>query len=295
MPHHPPAEMDRRHRGPAGKRVAAAQHARVPGGCLQAGDDPAIGRRTESGGTGCDLFDRQERAERFGAADLAQVAVRQREAGQAVDALSAQKGFRHPLDRGGIAAIDQQIVPAAGGVAENGAAAVQWQDRQAGRGALALPVPAPDQRKQDQTGHFRGTPFGFEQPAGANGQENSIIQTDCEQFRRGHIPVSARPAGEPPARNANALHQKPAGLVENFRAGGKPARQHQADEVAGQNQRAQWHGDHIGRRADGGHDVEIVRDERNGAEPRGKGREQQVQQAAARHTQDVHRTTTNES
>ena len=166
-------------------------------------------------------------------------------------------------------------------------AAIDGQDGQACYGARLPKLPAPNRHADYEGGSLPGAQFGLEYPTRQDTQQNRIIQAGREQGWFRHIEISARPLRKPMAADANAFHQEPTGVVEEFRGDGKPGCQQEAGQVADQDQRAKRHGEHIGRRADWSHDVEVVGHERQGADPCRKGGERKVSQELRRQPQSL--------
>src|SRR6185437_1861464 len=124
------------------------------------------------GGAGDNFFDMRERVERGEAADLLDAAVREREAGDGIDAFCTEPRFQEEFDGIGVAAIDEEVVGVAGGVAIDGVAAVEWEDGEARGGALVEKLNGPDGKEQEERGKFSGAPFALEKPTGERGEED---------------------------------------------------------------------------------------------------------------------------
>ena len=273
--------------GPAAQLVVAADRPQLLGRAAVVLENLPVNGRAEADGADAELLDREEIGGQFRPADVAQIAVGEDQSRQAVDALGAKERFGDGLHGIGRAAVDQQVVGRARGVEVDGHAAVEGQDGQARDGARLPELPAPEAHSERERGDLPGAQFGLEDPAGQDGQQNRVIQAGSEEGRLRDIEIGARPAREPMAADPDAFHQKPAGMVEEFGGGRKPAGQQQAGQVADQDQRAERHGEHIGRCADRSDDVKVIGDQRQGADPRRKGGERQVSKVLRWHPQGL--------
>lgn len=123
------------------------------------------------------------------------------------------------------------------------------QNGEAGVGPIMQPKATPGETKENEAGDSPDAARAFEEPAGKEREESEVIQPDSEESGHGHVEIRGGPMSGPLAGDANAIHQKPAGVIEQHRDGRKPGAEQKAGEIADEDESAQRNGKDIGRAA----------------------------------------------
>lgn len=262
--------LGRMQNAPGCSFVAAMQRGQVIWFALQLSEDAAIRDRTETERAGEDVVAAELSNEFFCATNVFEVAVGEQEAGELIDALSAEEGAGDEFDGVGVAAVHQPILRAAGGIEIFGLAAIQWKDGQFEIFTGDEPLCAIEKRDECKRGDGACTPFGLPQPAAHEADQQAVVEDEGECWWGGDEGVSAGDFRAPTTEFDHASHPEPGAMIEEFGEPRQPVTAEQAAEIAGEREAAHRDDDEVGEQRDGAEDMKIIRGERQRAEPSGQ-------------------------